>query len=650
MKIKLEKLNIETRRESVTIQFNKFNYFWGPIGTGKSTIARLILYCFGRDMKETPALHKEFISVSLYLQIEDYNVLIERKKEENSLTVTFRKKDPSEPYSCRIPARTSSGPSQIPDKKVVNMSDLIFYLGDLEPPKVLQSKIKEDTKLIRLGFRDLLWYCYLEQDNMDSSFFYLGEGEDRDRQRKSREVMNFVLGYYREKITHLEKTLQEKRDEQKVYRDSAEKLMKILNENNIEDSEKLLQQKNQLLKDLESVEEKIKDTKIKSYSKENNVLDLLKQERRYLIQSILELEEEQDSIKKNTDKQIRVKNEFLMTALKSDKTRLASQVFKKLPFHTCPKCGKEVIPKKTDDACSLCKQTFDSEPRETSFDSELHERAKELELSVNKSKQELQILSRRVDNKRKALEEIDKKIEDLDRADDSKFVQAISHLLNERGLLHGKIETLERLLPLPKKAEELEKRSHDIASEVSKIKLDLEKARKESEKNKQYTNKLKFYFLDNLKKAKFPEMSDSYEAFLNTKNFYPYIKSKDEGELDTLEFFNAGSGGKKTLFKTCFALALHRLSHELNHMLPSLLIIDSPMKNIHKAENKEIFNGLHNLLHELSNNELSDTQFIVIGSHELPENIRNDKNIHIQKFTNDINSDDPPLIPYYKGQ
>jgi len=650
MKIKLEKLNIETRREPVTIQFDKFNYFWGPIGTGKSTIARLILYCFGRDMKETPALHKEFISVSLSLQVEDYSVLIERKKEENSLTVTFRKQDSSEPYSCRIPARASSGPSQIPNKEIVNMSDLIFYLGNLEPPKVLQSKIKEDTKLIRLGFRDLLWYCYLEQDNMDSSFFYLGEGEDRDKQRKSREVMNFVLGYYREKIINLEKTLVEKRDEQKTCRDSAEELMKILNENNIEDSEKILQQKNQLLKDLESVEEKIKDIKIKSYSKENNILDSLKQERRYLIQSISELEEEQISIQKNIDKQIRVKNEFLMTALRSDKTHLASQVFKKLPFHTCPKCGKEILPKKVDDECSLCKQTFDSIPSETSFDSDLHERAKELELSVNKSKQELQILSRRAENKRKTLEEIDNKISDLNKADDSKFLQTTSYLLNEKGLLKGKIETLERLLPLPMKVDELEKRSHDIASEVSKIRSDLEKARKEAEKNKQYLNKLKFYFLDNLKKAKFPEMTDSYEAFLNTKNFYPYIKSKEEGELENLEFFNAGSGGKKTLFKTCFALALHRLSHDLNHILPSLLIIDSPMKNIHKAENKEIFDGLHNLLNELSKNELIDTQFIVIGSHELPENIRNDTSIHIQKFTNDINSDDPPLIPYYKGQ
>ena len=649
MKIKLKKLTIETRREPVTIQFGRFNYLWGPISTGKSTIARLILYCMGRNMTETPALHKEFISASLSLQIEDHDVLIKRSKGENSLTVIFEKK-PTELFSCRIPAKSSSGQTQIPNKKVINMSDLIFYLGNLEPPKVLQSKIKEDTKLIRLSFRDLLWYCYLEQDNMDSSFFYLGSTEDWTRQKKSKEVMNFVLGYYREQVVNLEKILVEKREEQKNCRGAAEALREVLHENNIDDTTKILQQKNQLLKNLELIEVKIKKAKIEPHIKNRNIVDSLKQERRYIIQSIVELEEEQDSIQKNIAKQVRVKNELLMTALKFEKTHLASQVFKKLHFHTCPKCGNEVQSAKTEGACLLCKQVFESRPKDMSFNAELSERAKELEWSIKKSKLELHMLAELVRNKRKFLNEIDKKINDLNRANDSKFVQTTSHLLNEKGLLQGKIGTLEQLLPLPMKADELDGRYHNLVGELSEIKSNLEKARSDAEKNKQHVDKLKIYFLDNLKKARFPAISDNYEVFLDTKKFYPHVKSKEEGELDMLEFFNAGSGGKKTLFKTCFALALHRLSHELNHMLPSLLIIDSPMKNIHKAENREIFNGLHNLLHNLSQNELSDTQFIVIGSHEPPESIRNDTNIHIQKFTADINSDDPPLIPYYEGQ
>ena len=144
-------------------------------------------------------------------------------------------------------------------------------------------------------------------------------------------------------------------------------------------------------------------------------------------------------------------------------------------------------------------------------------------------------------------------------------------------------------------------------------------------------------------------MSNKHDVFINTKTFYPYLKPREGGELEILEFFNAGSGGKKTLFKTCFALAIHRLSSKYHQLLPSLIIIDSPMKNIHKTENDEIFQGFHTLVRDLSLNELKDTQFIMIGSHPLPEDM-DLTNVNLRHFTEDINSNNPPLIPYYEGQ
>ena len=649
MRIKLKKLKISTKKEPVEIEFKKFNYFWGPIGTGKSTIARLIMYCFGKNMKETPALHKEFIGAQLFLEIEENDVSIERKKEENMLTVTFSKKDSEEVFHVRIPAKLSSGPSQITGKEVINMSDLIFYLSDLVPPRVLQSKIKTDTKLIRLGFKDLMWYSYLEQDSMDSSFFYLGEGEDRDRQRKSRDVMNYVLGYYQEKVTMLEKKLIETREDQKTSLDSAQKLQAILNENYIDNTEKTLEEKQKMTEKLNELEREILEIRNKTFHKENNVIVELKQERKYLVDSISELGHELDSIQENIEKQSRLKNEFLMTALRSDKIHLASQIFKKLPFHTCPKCGQEKKQNQTSQTCSLCDQPMELDEKKELFNSELHDRAKELEFSIKNLRHEISILESRGNSKRKELNEIELKINELTEADDSKYIQETSHMLNEKGTIKGKLDALEQLLPLPKKVDDLENHAHELEGEISKIKSDLEKARKEAEKNTENMEKLKVYFLDNLKRAKFPEISKDYEVFINTKNFYPYIKSKAEGELDMLEFFNAGSGGKKTLFKTCFALAVHRLANELEQRLPSLIVIDSPMKNIHKSENKEIFVGMHKLIHELSKNELKDIQFIIIGSHELPEEIK-DSQINKKQFTNDILSSNPPLIPYYSGQ
>ena len=58
--------------------------------------------------------------------------------------------------------------------------------------------------MIRLGFRDILWYCYLDQDKLDNSFFRL---DDPVLQSKSRHAIRYVLGYYTERLEILQSQL-----------------------------------------------------------------------------------------------------------------------------------------------------------------------------------------------------------------------------------------------------------------------------------------------------------------------------------------------------------------------------------------------------------------------------------------------------------
>ena len=651
MKITLQKLIVNTKKNPVTIKFTQFNYFWGPISTGKSTIPRLILYCLGRDMLETPALQKEFISAQLHLRINEHRILIERKKNENTLTVIDSVDSINSAESYSVPAKASSGPSLIPGTNIINMSDLIFYLSGLTPPKVLRSKIQDNAPLVRLSLADLLWYCYLDQTNMDNSFFYLGNAEDWNKQRKSIDVMNYILGYFNQNVAVLEHTLAEKRNERKSCLDAAQALRDVLKENFIDNTERILHEKNSIRQEFKLIKDRLASITSSVYSTDANIVDSLMTERRHLIQFISELENEQTAIQNNIKNQTQLKNELLMTALKSTKIHMASQIFKTIHFSSCPKCGNKISQQKLNNLCVLCKQDL---PRQSSYSSislELTERSDEITRSINESKNELHSLITLTETNRNELNNIDRKIDDLNKSNDSRFIQIASDLLSKKGLLEGRIKTLEQLLPLPQKADKLETKYHDLASTVSEIEVELTKARRVAAANKQQLRKLKFYFLENLKRANFPQIfSGNYEVHINPDKFYPYLKLENKGELEMLEFFNAGSGGKKTLFKTCFALALHRLSYELGYKLPSLLIIDSPMKNITNSEDEEIFQAFHNLLYRTAQNELNHTQFIIIGSHEFPMDVSKNSNANIQKFTRDINSNYPPLIPYYEGQ
>lgn len=651
MKFRMLNLHLETKKQGIDIQLNSINYFHGPISTGKSTIGRLIMYCLGKNMIETPALTKEFVSAKLSFETKDYSVVSERKKESSKLIVSFRKLDNNEPESVIIPAKGSTGASVIPKKEIMNMSDFLFFLSGIEPPKVRRSRMKEDTELIRLSFHDLLWYCYLPQNDMDSSFFNLGKDELFPKRLKSHDVLRYVFGYYQEKVSHLENELVESRQEQLACKQSAEQIRDILKESKIEETEKILEEQKELQKKVIQIEKEIKEIREKSIrTSKQNIVDELKEERRYLSNSIEELEIVLPEINNQISNQTKLKHEFLTAAMKSERTRSSMELFKKIKFETCPNCGLDLLDEKSENVCLLCKQPKNLIQKNFKIDSELNERAIELTDSINKFQSQKKVIQSRLTNKIDQKNEIDEKINELEKKDDSRFLTAASNLLKEHGILKGKLEALKKLLPLPKKADDLEARSYELESEIAKNKDKLTKARKEAEKNRKTVEKLKEYFLDNLKRSNFPEIKDNYEVIMNTKDFLPYIKPKDEGELETVDFFNAGSGGKQTLFKTCFALAMHRLSISTSQSLPPFLIIDSPMKNIEKEEDKLIFKGFHKLIYELAKKELKDIQFILIGSAYLAPEKELNLRINERRFTQDIKSKNPPLISYYSGQ
>ena len=143
---------------------------------------------------------------------------------------------------------------------------------------------------------------------------------------------------------------------------------------------------------------------------------------------------------------------------------------------------------------------------------------------------------------------------------------------------------------------------------------------------------------------------------MNPPNFLPEVSSAGGGDLATISFSNLGSGGKKTLFKCCFAVAVHRLASEIDALLPTFFIIDSPMKNISERENRAQFEGFFEMLYGLSSTELNGTQFIVIDKEVcLPPvgyalSFSERRMQPNQKGTDPSTNSFPPLIRYYIGK
>jgi hypothetical protein len=94
----------------------------------------------------------------------------------------------------------------------------------------------------------------------------------------------------------------------------------------------------------------------------------------------------------------------------------------------------------------------------------------------------------------------------------------------------------------------------------------------------------------------FPGVTEDDEIEIDPRNWRPVIR---HGGQDW-SFWDAGSGGKKTLFNVCYALAVHEVATDRGMPVPNVLIIDSPTKNISDDENPELVRSLYREIYRLA--------------------------------------------------
>jgi hypothetical protein len=139
MKIKLRHLVVRTRRTTERISFSEaVTFLHGPVSTGKSTVARLVDYCLGGDLENTPALQQEFVSTELALTLGCYECTIERAaNDKQSVRLTW-----SGPAGDIGSVNAPFLPQELPlldNAEVYNLSDVIFHLCEVSPIKVRRS-------------------------------------------------------------------------------------------------------------------------------------------------------------------------------------------------------------------------------------------------------------------------------------------------------------------------------------------------------------------------------------------------------------------------------------------------------------------------------------------------------------------------------
>lgn len=648
MKLVLDELTVACHTYQEIVPFARFTYFYGKMGAGKSSIARLVDYCLGGKLALTPALQSEFRSATLTLRIAGSPVTIERARNVNQMRVQWKKEE--DLVDIVVPARTPSG-EVVPGTGIEILSDVFFYLAGSTPPKVRRSKLRDDSDLERLSLRDLLWYCYLDQDTIDSEFFHLDSAADAFKRNKSRDVLRFVIGFHQERVAELEAQLERLRSDRTRMEVGAEALRQALSDANFSTQSELDIQLHRIRAEQAEIEQKIVAVRADVENFRSPDTGDLRAQGRSLAMELDIAEEAISTMRQVIADDRRHLNELLTLSTKFRRMTSARAVLNDVEFVICPRCAR-TLPKRSEDDCNVCGQA-DSVSVIDENDSEatrrdIEARSAELKHAIAERESRLASLRRRSTavQEQKAL--VDSELMSASRNYDSAYLARAIELEHAKARLEGEFRQLVRLRALPQRVEECLRFAEQIGEKESEVRRELRAAREAAERDTANLGELERFFLDCLVRSRIPGFSRDDVVRIGSPWFLPEVSNAREEGMIMTSFSNLGSGGKKTLFKCCFALAIHRLAAKIGATLPTLLIIDSPMKNISERENREQFEGFHELLYELATGELAGTQFIVIDKEFFPPTRGEDVDVRARYMTPD-GEHDGPLLKGYRG-
>jgi len=643
MRFQFNSLKLQCQKSVEFVEFSsQITHVHGQISSGKSSIVRLIDFCMGGHLERTPAISRELVSVQLSANIAENEVLLERLATGNDeVQVTWRNVN-GEGATLLAPIRSES-PQSIWKDNVHNLSDLLLYLMGIGPIYVRKSKHKEDSELVRLSFRDFMWYCYLEQDLLDSSFYHL---TDPFRQTKSRDVMRFVTGFFTERMNDLQIQLDEVKHERLAKLESAKQIQAFLDDFGYGTEMDVAKEIAETEVETEQAKRKLVEFR-EGHQNGTHFADDLRERLRNMSAQLEGEEVALAELRNRIEEQKSLRAELISAKFKMARANAASVVLTGVSYEYCPKCGLPTNQSVQDEQlCPLCKGRPEIEkeklaPQAEMVRRDLTSRIEDLSESIERHSKAYLVQEKLVRELKSRKVELDAQLSTELRTYDSAYLAQSRELERQIATLEERKRGLEKTVKLPQAITNLISEAGALKAKHDQLAEQLLAETRKLTDAELHVQQIEEAYLTILLKVGVPGIDEQDRVTINRRTWIPQIESKDG---DPYTFYDAGSGGKKTLINACYALAVHKIAAEQNLPLPSFLMIDTPMKNIGEDVNENIFRAFYECLYDLASGSLLDTQFIIVDK----EFFKPEPGVNVQ-ISDRFMSPNNPLISYYHG-
>ena len=213
----------------------------------------------------------------------------------------------------------------------------------------------------------------------------------------------------------------------------------------------------------------------------------------------------------------------------------------------------------------------------------------------------------------------------------------------EIATLEERRRSLVQLREMPRSINDLEEQAGALQGSIDRLRSEIEEENERLNSAYENARAIAEEFKRIMVDVEFPGVTSDDDVLLDPRNWKPTVEHAGQN----WGFWDTGSGGKKTLFNVCYALAVHTVARERGLPVPNIMILDSPTKNISEDENPELVRSLYREIYRIAAVENDfGTQFLLVDSDVVEPDAELDG--YSQRHMAGT-PDAPSLISYYEG-
>lgn len=570
--ILINHLIVVGRNKNYKVDFNPgVNIIYGDSATGKSSILNLIDYLLGA---------KNF---SLYPEIEAAAryAMLDVTLNEDRYTIKrdiFDASKPIEVFSCAY----SKIHEYLPKKYLPNFnlnskypdlgfySEFLFDALNFSNIKIKESPSKDDSKLVRLSFRDLFKYCYVDQDDLGSKMFL--RSDNYALQVRYSEVFKYIFNTLDSNLASLDVQISEKTKERKNLDKTFTTVSEFLRESEFGSMPYLDTEIITIDKEIEDIQEKIKQLN-KNQIVDEDVYKSIKTAFYTIALNKKELLHNIQQAELKIERFTRLKNEYLNDIAKFKASLAIKEVIGEVSKEStlCPVCDNSL-----DIDTALEKFDINKSDKLSYEISALKRRSKDTEKLVSDTRYKLETLQSEL-RKLEESEGIARKLMDENTIElSTPYLAERDMYVKRAGEITQRRKDLVERLKIRNQHNHLTDTIKSLDIRIEQLKKQLEELRKNAPAMTDVLSNL----ADNLKDyLTFVKIKSPKGISYDSKSFAPKLRG--------IEYHNITSGGLRTIVGIGYLCSFMQEALNSTISYPSFLMIDTVGKYLGKTKEQK---------------------------------------------------------------